>query len=161
MEGHKTLIEILSAAGGVREGSAGPSLTITRRIENGPIPLPDAKRDASAMFTTVEIPLKPLLDARTPEKNIVIFAYDTISIPKAEIVYIMGEVAKPGAIPLTEAHSMTVLEAVSISGGVLRTAMNAGKILRPVEGEARRMEIAVDIKHILKSLGGRHDTRAR
>ena len=32
------------------------------------------------------------------------------------MIYIMGEVGHPGAIPLTDAHSMTVLQAVSMSG---------------------------------------------
>jgi polysaccharide biosynthesis/export protein len=150
VEGRKTLIEILSQAGGVREADAGPTVKITRRIERGPIPLAGAATDASGMYSTVEIALKPLLEARTPEKNIVILPYDTISIPKAEIVYVMGEVGKPGAVPLNDAHSMTVLQAVSNSGGVLRTAMNTARILRPVDGGARRTEIAVDMKRILR-----------
>ena len=41
LEGRKTLIEMLSLAGGVT-ADAGPTLRISRRLDQGPIPLPNA-----------------------------------------------------------------------------------------------------------------------
>lgn len=150
IEGRKTLVEILSSAGGLHS-DAGPTVTITRRMEWGRIPLPDAKDDPTGNFSVAAIDLKPLISAKTPEKNIVIRPYDVISVPRAETVYVIGEVGKVGPLTLNEGHSISVLQAVSSSGGVLRTAASGNaKILRPVAGSSTWAEFPVNIKKILK-----------
>lgn len=150
IEGRKTLIEILSLAGGLRP-EAGPSVKITRRIDWGRIPLADAKDDPTGKFSVAEVELKPLIEAKTPEKNITILPYDVLSVPHAETVYVIGEVGKVGPLLLNESHSISVLEAVSSSGGILRTAAPGdAKILRPVAGNPKWAEVPVDIKKILK-----------
>jgi polysaccharide export outer membrane protein len=150
IEGRKTLIEILSQAGGLN-ANAGPNITITRRIEWGRIPLSDSRDDPTGRFSIAAIELKPLINAKTPEKNIVIRPYDVISVPRAETVYVIGEVGKVGPLTLNERHTISVLQAISSSGGVLRTAAPAkAKILRPVAGSPTWAEFPVDIKKILK-----------
>jgi polysaccharide biosynthesis/export protein len=150
IEGRKTLLEILSSAGGLNP-DAGPSITITRRLEWGRIPLPGAKDDPTAKFSVAEVDVKPLLEGKSPEKNIIIRPYDVISVPRAEIVYVIGEVGKVGPLTLNAGHSISVLQAVSSSGGVLRTAASTkAKILRPVPGDSKWAEFPVDIKKILK-----------
>lgn len=150
IEGRKSLIEILSLAGGLRP-EAGPSVKITRRIDWGRIPLADAKDDPTGKFSVAEVELKPLIEAKTPEKNITILPYDVLSVPHAETVYVIGEVNKVGPLLLSESHAMSVLQAVSSSGGILRTAAASdAKILRPVAGGPKWAEFAVDIKKILK-----------
>lgn len=93
LQGRKTLLEMLSLAGGMRE-DAGYSVKITRSAEWGQIPLPDAQKDPTGKFTVGEVPLKEILDARHPEKNILIRPNDVISVPRADIVYVIGEVPK-------------------------------------------------------------------
>ncbi len=150
VEGRKTLVEMLSLAGGVAD-DAGPTVRITRRLESGPIPLPEAAVNETSGFSTVEIDLKSLMNATSPEKNIVIRPHDVISIPRAEVVYVVGEVAKSGPVALSGGHSVTVMEAVSSSGGVLRTAAaNHARILRRVDGDQKRTEVAVDLKKIMQ-----------
>src|SRR5437762_3208829 len=80
LAGRKTLVEMLSIAGGV-SNDAGPTVRITRRLDWGPIPLPGAKTDASGGYSSVEIDLKSLMDATSPEKNIVIPPHDLIPVP--------------------------------------------------------------------------------
>src|SRR5207248_358585 len=134
LQGRKTLIEMLSLAGGVSP-EAGPTVRIARRLEEGAIPLPTATQDATGGFSVAEIELRSLLDATNPEKNIVIRPHDVISIPRAEMVYIVGEVGKPGPVPLSGGNSVSVMEAVSSSGGLLRTAAAShARILRRVAG---------------------------
>ena len=148
--GGKTLIEVLSMAGGL-SSDAGPALRITRRLEWGRIPLPDATEDVAGGFSTAEIDLKSLLEARNPEKNIVIRSNDVISVPRAELVYVVGEVAKPGPLALSGGHSISVMEALSSSGGVLRTAAPAhARILRRLAGEQKRAELNIDLKKIMQ-----------
>ena len=148
LEGHKTLIEILSLAGGLRT-DAGPTAKITRRLEWGRIPLPGATDDSTGQFSVAQITLKSLIEAKHPEQNIPIFPQDVISVPPAQVVYVMGEVTKTGPLTLTDGDRISVLEALSSSGGALHTASPAkAKILRATPGDQRRTEIAVDLKKI-------------
>jgi polysaccharide export outer membrane protein len=150
LEGRKTIIEVLSMAGGVG-ADAGPSLRITRRLEWGRVPLPGATEDTTGGFSIAEIDLRSLLDARNPEQNITVRPYDVISVPRAETVYIVGEVARPGPLPLSGGHSISVIEALSSSGGVLRTAAPGhARILRRIPGDQKRVELKIDLKQIMQ-----------
>jgi polysaccharide export outer membrane protein len=149
LEGRKSLIEVISMAGGVSP-DAGPIVRITRRLEEGRIPIANAVDDASGRFSTADIGLKPLLEGRSPENNIVIQPHDVISVPRAEMVFVIGEVGKPGPVPLS-ADSMSVIEAVSSSGGVLRTAAAShARILRRIAGGQKRAEVGVDLQRIMQ-----------
>jgi polysaccharide export outer membrane protein len=150
LEGRKTLVEVLSLTGGL-SADAGPTVRITRRSDQGAIPLAEATEDASQQFSTVDIGVRSLLDGRNPEKDIVIQPHDVILVPRAEVVYVIGEVGKPGPVPLSSGDSISVTEAVSSSGGVLRTgAPKRARILRRVSGADRRTELSVDIQRIMQ-----------
>ena len=147
---NRTLIEVLSAAGGASP-DAGPVVRITRRLEQGPIPLPDAANNPATGYSTAEVPLKALMDATSPEKNIPIRPDDIVSIPRAEVVYVVGEVGRAGAVPLLNGKSMTVVEALSASGGALRTAATPdARILRVAAGGQMRTEIPVDLSKVMQ-----------
>ncbi|MGA2740638.1 MAG: polysaccharide biosynthesis/export family protein [Bryobacteraceae bacterium] len=149
LEGQKTLVEMLAIAGGLRP-DAGPSVKLTRRLEFGRIPLPGAVDDSTHQFSIAEVNLKSVMEAKNPEFNIAIRPHDVISVPHAEVVYVIGEVNHAGALPLNEGDSLSVLEAVSSSGGMLHTAaISHARILRPVPGEQKRAELVVDLKKIM------------
>jgi polysaccharide export outer membrane protein len=150
LSGQKTLIEMLSLAGGA-SAEAGPSVRVTRRAEWGRIPLPEASLDATGAFSTVDIDLKALLNSTAPEKNIIVRPNDVISVARAELVYVIGEVGRAGPVPLSSGTSVSVMEALSASGGVLRTAKaSQARILRRAgEGETRT-EIGVDLAKIMQ-----------
>ncbi|MGA2589622.1 MAG: polysaccharide biosynthesis/export family protein [Bryobacteraceae bacterium] len=149
LEGQKTLLEILAVAGGLRP-DAGTTIKITRRLEYGRIPVPDAVDDPSHQFSIAEINLKAVMEAKSPEYNILIRPHDVLSVPRAQQVYVLGEVNKVGPLPLNEGQSISVLEAVSSSGGMLRTAAAShARILRPVPGQLNRTELAVDVSKIM------------
>jgi polysaccharide export outer membrane protein len=150
LQGRRTLLDIISLAGGVRS-DAGPTIRIMRELEWGRIPLPGAADDPSGKFNIADVDLKSLMDATNPEKNITLRPYDVISVPRAEVVYVMGEVGKAGPLPLGDGHSISALTALSSSGGVLRTAAaDRAMILRPTVGAPRRATIGVDLKKIIK-----------
>ena len=149
LEGQKTLLEILSVAGGLKPEAAS-TITITRRLEYGRIPVPGAADDPTHQFSIAEINLKAVMEGKNPELNIVIFPHDLLSVPRADLVYVIGEVGHAGALPVNEGGSLTVLEAVSTSGGVTRTAAAGhSRILRPVPGQTKRTEVAVDVNKIM------------
>jgi polysaccharide biosynthesis/export protein len=51
----------------------------------------------------------------TPDKDPLVAAGDTIFVPDADIFYIYGQIARPGAFPIYP--GMTLREAVALSGG--------------------------------------------
>ena len=90
------------------------------------------------------------MEAKTPEENIQIFPHDVISVPKAEMVYVIGEVHRSGGFVLGEHQSMSVLQALSLAEG-LNTGADArhAKILRLQADADQRVEMPVDIKDAL------------
>jgi len=49
--------------------------------------------DASGRFSVAEVNLKKIMEAKTREENIQIYPHDVISVPKAEFVYVIGDVS--------------------------------------------------------------------
>ena len=99
LQGHKTLVEVLSLAGGL-DAAAGPKVKITRRLEWGHIPLKNAVADPTGQFAVAEVSLKAILDAKNPGENIVMRPNDVVSVPRAEMVYVAGQVQKAGGFTL-------------------------------------------------------------
>ena len=149
IQGHKTLLEMLSLAGGVRQ-DAGYSVRITRELDWGCIPLPSAHLDASGKFTVAELNLKKIMEAKTPEENIQIFPHDVISVPKAEMVYVIGEVHRSGGFVLGEHQTISVLQALSLAEGLNPGADSRhAKILRLKPDADQRVEMPIDMKDAL------------
>ncbi len=65
----------------------------------------------------------------------------------ADIIYVAGDVHKPVGVPLTNAGSVTVLQALATAEGINPTAsLHKAKIIR--KGENGRIEISIDLKEI-------------
>src|SRR5229473_2276353 len=149
VQGHKTVLEMLASAGGVRQ-DAGYSIRITRQLEWGCIPLPAAQLDPSGKFSVAEVNLRKIMDAKAPEENIQIFPHDVISVPKAEMVYVIGEVHRSGGFVLGEHQSISVLQALSLAEGLNGTAdARHARILRLKRDADQREEMPVDVKDVL------------
>ena len=119
--GNKSLFEILSLAGGLSP-DAGNIVNITRRKERGSIPLPTARPDATGEFIIADVGVKSILDAKNPEQNIVIQPDDVISVPRGDMVYVIGSVRRSGGFMLNEKEAISVLQALSMAEGLERTA---------------------------------------
>lgn len=149
LRGRKTLLEALSLAGGIRP-DAGYAIKVTRSIESGPLGLPSEERDPSGRFSVAQVKLKELMAAENPAENIVIRPHDVISVPTAEMIYVMGAVQKPGAFVLNDRETVSVLQALSMAEGLGPASMpRDARILRAVKGSADRQEIAVDLKEVI------------
>jgi polysaccharide export outer membrane protein len=149
LQGHKTLIEMLSLAGGLRQ-DAGYRIKITRHIEWGTIPVKDATTDPTGQFSVAEVSLKGLMEASSPEENVAILPNDVITVPVAEMIYVIGDVKKSGAFVLGERNHVTVLQALAMAEGLDQAAKaNAARILRVSPGSDTRSEVVVDLKKIL------------
>jgi len=154
VQGRKTLLEMISLAGGLRP-DAGYRVRITRRLEWGCIPLPNATSDVADGFSVGEVNLKEILEAKKPEENIAIFPHDVITVPKAEMVYVIGDVKRSGGFALGQHQSMSVLQALALAEGLTETAdTRHARILRLNANADQRVEIAVNVKDILKGKSG-------
>jgi polysaccharide export outer membrane protein len=150
LQGRKTLVEVLSLAGGVTD-DAGYSVKITRRAEFGAIPLPNATTDPDTGFHVAEVNLKGILEATHPEQNIAIQPNDVISVPRAKMIYVTGQVRRSGGFVLNGRDSMTVLQAISLAGGVdTASAPEHTRILRAGLSSADRAEMPIDLKKIME-----------
>ncbi len=146
----KSLYQILSLAGGLTI-DAGSSVRITRQNQNGRIPLPNAIEDSTGQFTVAAVPVRAILDGSNPQYNIMVEPYDVISVPRADRVYVIGNVQKPGAFLLNDRQSVTVLQALSMAEGLKTTAASQhSKILHHVKGSEDRVEVAINLKKVME-----------
>ena len=147
--GKETLYEVLSLAGGLAT-DAGNIVKITRRAELGVLPLPNAQKDASGEFYVGQLNLRAVMNAKSPTENIDVLANDVISVPKAELVYVVGAVKRPGGFVLSEKDQMSALQALSLAEGLdtLASAKNA-RILHQDEPGRDRSETTVNLQRIL------------
>lgn len=149
VQGSKTLIEVLSLAGGL-DTTAGSVLTLTRRLEFGRVPLPGAADDATGRFSIAEIPVSLITEAKSPENNIFLQPYDVVSVAKGRHLYVLGQVVRSGEYPLQERESVTLLQALSMAGGLDRFAKpQHTRILRRASKDAERVEVRVDVSMIM------------
>ena len=147
LQGRRTLIEMLTAVGGIQP-NASHRIKVTRRLEAGKIPLSTAFDDTEHRTSVVEIPISSLQQNISPEEDITLAPFDVISVEHAEVVYMTGEIARPGSLEIGERDYISVAQAISLSGGLTREASKRIRILRPVLNSSKRAEIPIDFDKI-------------
>jgi len=153
LQGSRTLTEMLTSVGGATP-NASRHITIVRHEEYGPIPLPGAVVDPEKKISTVEISLGSLRQNINPAENILLQPYDVVSIGRAELIYMNGEVGRIGGIELGERDSISIMQALSQSGGFgLNAKKNKVRILRPIGTTNRRAVIEVDALSLFDGKG--------
>ncbi len=82
-----------------------------------------------------------------PENNPEIFPGDTIFVEKTGLVYVLGDVVRPGGFPMDHDEHLTILQVVALAQGTNYTAANGSvKLIRTTA--AGRLEIPIDLKRI-------------
>lgn len=148
LEGPKTLWEVISLAGGLRS-EVGDTIRITRRIEQGELPLPNARVDETGKFLIADVDVRSVMEMTNPDQNILIRPYDVISVSRANIVYVVGDVQRAGGFVAN--GKLTVVQALALAGGFAPNANEKeARILRRQEGSEKRLEIAVNLRKVLK-----------
>jgi polysaccharide export outer membrane protein len=160
LRGPTRLMRVISQAGGLKP-EAGDKVIITRRLppNQGTATTTTATTatgltEPNASFYLKEIDLLKIIDGTDPSANLIVEANDLITVPRAKMIYVIGDVGRPGGYVL-DGHSsrLTVLQAIALAGGVNRSAAyGSTKILRPTTGgDAPRVETQIDLKKILAS----------
>jgi polysaccharide export outer membrane protein len=125
------LLDLISAAGG-ETPNAGKAVTLTHRSD------PDHP-------IVVVIETKP---GSTTDFHADIRPGDTIMVSHAGIVYVIGDVGKPGGFLIENNDRLTVLEAIALAQGTNRTAsLNHSRLIRKTAGA--REQLPVPLKKIL------------
>ncbi len=105
------------------------------------------ERDGIDGQDVVHVDLKKLQEGDLAD-NVALRDGDTIFVPRAETIYVSGQVRNPGAYVL-QTKDTTVLQALSLAGGVTdRGATNRIKIARIVKG--RRIETRVKLTDVVQ-----------
>lgn len=128
--GPHRLFDLLQAAGGLTEKAANRAV-ISHRGSDTP--------------NTVDLSKDP---AQMAQNNLDIQPGDTVVVPAAPIVYVLGEVSKPGGYVLGSGGGVTVLRVVAAAGGPTRDASLGGaKMLRRMPNGLQ--QIPVPLKKLL------------
>jgi len=129
--GPHRLFDILQAAGGLTEKAAS-TVTISHRGGANPI--------------TVELPKDP---GELSRVNVELFPGDTIVVPSAGIVYVLGEVNKPGGYVLNSTGGVTLLRVVAAAGGPTHAASVGGtKMIRRTPNGLQELPVPLkDLMH--------------
>ncbi len=130
--GDRKLYDLVSAAGGFTP-SAGRKVSIIRqRNQAGTI--------------TVNLPRNLADDL---QDNIEILPGDTITVPRAPIIYVVGDVGHPTGL-LIDNGNLTVLQALALAGGPNHTAkIGSTRIIR--KGPEGMTETKVPLKKMLEA----------
>lgn len=175
IRGPKTLIEVLSMAQGLA-ADAGDTVIVMRHAGDPAVLAAGASPGAKSAAATdppppvapaepgqgrvaagaasdarsIEINLKDLLDSSSRRYNVLVYPGDDVKVTRAGIVYVVGEVRKPGGFLLKTNENISVLQALALSEGLTPDA--AGKHARIVMTSGMngsRKEIALDLDRIL------------
>jgi polysaccharide biosynthesis/export protein len=173
IRGTKTVIEMLSMAQGLTD-DAGDTVLIMRgagfaetsnsrsqeadSLESLPLGLTHADppgdgntQSGQEKSNAIEkINLKKLLDSTDPALNVPVRSGDIVKVPRAGIVYVVGEVGKPGGFVLQSNENISVLQALALAGGPTHTsALRQARIIRTDSASGKRREIPMNLGKIL------------
>ncbi len=131
--GNRRLFELITLAGGLTQ-RAGRQIVITHR---------------DAPTEPVKITLKGDISKST-EQNIQLEPGDIVLVPKAGIVYVVGEVSRPGGYVMDSDH-LTVMQAVALAGGVNRQTAKVSATTLVRKSPDGMQQIPVPLKNILQA----------
>jgi len=131
--GKRRLMDMLAIAGGISP-TAGKTVSVIHRE--------DAAHPEN-------ITLQGSPSHLASQENPQIEPGDTIVVAKAGVVYIVGDVGKPGGFLVDNNERLSTAQAIALAGGANRTAaLSKTRLIRKVEGG--RQEYMIDLAKLLK-----------
>ena len=145
LSGDMTLVEALARAGSTTTTASTEAVIVHPSAgQNTSGPTLPTQADAS---NTVRVDLHDLQNGSLTN-NEMLRDGDTVFVPRAESIYVFGQVRNPGAYPLQQKNT-TVLMALSLAGGVSdRGSTSRIKIVRIVDGQ--KTEIKAKLSDIVQ-----------
>lgn len=145
--GSMTLIEALARVGSTTEQASTEALIVRPRNAGAAPATADLLRAATTTGSpsdvgdahVIHVDL-PKLQTGTLSQNIALAAGDTVFIPKAETVFVSGQVGRPGEYVIPK--SMTIRQVLALAGGVTdRGSTGRIQIIRRVDGKETTVKV--------------------
>lgn len=155
--GPSRLLDLIVRAGGLTD-DAGDEAVVTRGETGIRAEAQESARtgalDPSAHGATFTVNIRQMIQTGADKSDILVYPGDRVVVQRAEMVYILGAVVRPGGYVLSpSSDQMTVLKALAIAGDVTNVAKKSHiTILRRTSDdlEAKRDEIPVNYKGMVK-----------
>jgi len=137
LSGDMNLVEAIARAGSTLPSASGEAIIVHPVVQGASGPtLPN--QDAAAK--TERIDLRAMQNGVFTQTTILRDG-DTIFVPRAESVYVFGQVKNPGAYALQQKDT-SVLQALSLAGGITdRGATTRIRIVRMVGNEKKELKV--------------------
>lgn len=166
ISGERTLLEVLAMAEGLTE-EAGNSVLLVRpntSAGGGPaggvgsgegaasdiVPASDSPVAPGGAEQVVEVDLGALLESGRVEENLMVRPGDIVQVRPAGLVYVVGEVNRPGGYPVPPGEPMTLLQALAMSQGLTSLAQAGSTVIVREHEDGTREEIPVDLDEVLE-----------
>ena len=135
MLGPRTLLQVLSQAGGLTEDAGAELFVIRGRDGNG---------------VKITIPVEDLMASRDPTLNVPIQPGDIVSVPldRQVYVYVDGAVKTPGRIEQLASRPITLLQAIAKAGGTTERANLKGVQILRQNGKEEQTVLEVSLKRV-------------
>ena len=149
--GPTRILDLLSLAGGLAD-NAGPAVRITRSSTCGQTESAneqDSSPSAEQGITTLN--LRTLLSSPNAKLNVNVCPGDWVTVPPAEVIYVVGAVNKSGGFQLTTEHDrLSVMQAIALAENFKPSARRNDALIirRDLSAPTGRMEIAVNLRKI-------------
>jgi polysaccharide biosynthesis/export protein len=142
LERTTTVLDALSLANGPLP-NAGTTVTIVRGRAS-------AETTGTLVGSVQILDMNKLLKGKDLSANVEVQNGDIISVSNAEVVYVVGAVAKPGGFALPDpASGMSVVQALAMAQGFTKVAAtHRGLILRESTNGSARQLIPVDVAQL-------------
>jgi polysaccharide export outer membrane protein len=136
--GRRTLLQMISAAGGFTE-KAGNQLFVLREGRSG-------------ITASIEIDLEDLLINGNQKLNIPMQVNDVINVPVDKMIhiYVFGEVKQPGALAVKVSDKVTLLQAIAQAGGTTEDASKSRVTIKRKDNNGKETKTIVNLKDIIK-----------
>lgn len=141
VSGPKPLVEVLAMAGGLADGpggKAGSRLLVTRSSSQG-----DAGK-------TLEVSIHGVLHNQPESGGLLINPGDQVRVLPAEVIYVLGDVEKPGSYSLETHQAVNVVQALALAGGPMRSAKMKQLVIFRHDAAGARTEIPIRINGKLR-----------
>jgi polysaccharide export outer membrane protein len=133
LSGKMSVLQALAAAGSPTPAAAA-YVVISRPAGSGP----RLQREEPGGGTSLRITLRELQTGQVPS-GFALRDGDTVTIPKADTVYVTGYVNTPGPYPID--GDLTVMQAIAMAGGATdKGAPNRVRIFRTVNGKQQEVK---------------------
>ncbi|HUF76934.1 MAG TPA: polysaccharide biosynthesis/export family protein [Longimicrobiales bacterium] len=154
VSGSKTLLEVLAMAQGLSE-QAGNAVFVMRPSKATAQP-PELTADGGLAEPldggdahVIEVDLGALLESGDASQNVVVQPGDIVQVRPAGLVYVVGEVNRPGGFTIPAGQPLTVLQALALAEGLGSTAAASRSVIVRELAAGDRMEIPVDLDAVL------------